>query len=841
MYHYLFTNDLRISSLDDSLKKAGQCFIDDTVPSSAEDKSQNNNMMTLGFYFNLANKGKCAEEAAAGNSRAVVLNFIKKFQFPNLRTTKGYEDSKNDGIKLAPMRVIVKLLYTMNILYGSSIAYLTKEEIKYFVFFNENIAKRKSPNIGAAITSILEYRKTGKYPNEIDTDDSHHEWKHEDRQLREMLKVLQWSGCITEVDEKYVIDNDKLSTENKAAVYDIISYDEFWEGESIESYRKYMELSEADIIDNDEKISSIPVDLVDADEQRRRFKSWLGLQKKSNGDSYSPNTITSYIGQMELVYKNFAQYHDYESVFEIQVKDELSEYTSYLFNEPGFDEFNDIAGNKACSNGFIKYGEFLASGDNISDIYNHDLYGIHMKLKNDGLSEENPHICIGWSVLGDLSLVVAKEELALIYDQHIDKNSKGKGQDVGQIWRFKDEVKTGDYVLYADGQYCHIGRVDSDYYYDTEDRSTQDTDYRSSRKVTWLKKNIDRNELSGALHRSLGTAMSIWRMNDYKAAVAALLDGTYVKDEEDVEVEVKDKLTCLDIKRMPRTDQKHPINFIIYGAPGTGKTYSTAEYAMAIIENRDADLKAKTDSERAALMDSYKQKVKDGQIVFTTFHQSYGYEEFIQGLRPDTSSGTMSFKTVDGTFKKIADRAMLDDEENYVIIIDEINRANISKVFGELITLIEEDKRWGELNEMSAVLPSGEPFAVPNNLYIVGTMNSADKSISLIDVALRRRFEFVEQKPDAGLIENDTLKGVLTALNGRLADDLGSTDLLIGHSYFIGKKEEDLPRILNNSIIPLLYEYYYDNSKKVKKTLEAVLKDMEVKVNDSSNGRLSVE
>ena len=292
---------------------------------------------------------------------------------------------------------------------------------------------------------------------------------------------------------------------------------------------------------------------------------------------------------------------------------------------------------------------------------------------------------------------------------------------------------------------------------------------------------------------------------------------------------------------MPRTDQKHPINFIIYGAPGTGKTYSTAEYAMAIIENRDADLKAKTDSERAALMDSYKQKVKDGQIVFTTFHQSYGYEEFIQGLRPDTSSGTMSFKTVDGTFKKIADRAMLDDEENYVIIIDEINRANISKVFGELITLIEEDKRWGELNEMSAVLPSGEPFAVPNNLYIVGTMNSADKSISLIDVALRRRFEFVEQKPDAGLIENDTLKGVLTALNGRLADDLGSTDLLIGHSYFIGKKEEDLPRIMNNSIIPLLYEYYYDNSKKVKKTLEAVLKDMEVKVNDSSNGRLSVE
>lgn len=643
---------------------------------------------------------------------------------------------------------------------------------------------------------------------------------------------------IEESDKEY-LRNEVNRIESDFPIIDAKDRTAFFERFSFDNFCRFYGLSTE--LPNDSEEEKENENIYDADEQKHRFKEWMEHQKKSNGEPYSSNTITSYIGQMERVYKNFEQYHDYESVFEIQVKDELSEYTSYLFNEPGFDEFNDIEGNKACSNGFIKYGEFLASGDNISDIYNHDLYGIHMKLKNDGLSEENPHICIGWSVLGDLSLVVAKEELALIYDQHIDKNSKGKGQDVGQIWRFKDEVKTGDYVLYADGQYCHIGRVDSDYYYDTEDRSTQDTDYRSSRKVTWLKKNIDRNELSGALHRSLGTAMSIWRMNDYKAAVAALLDGTYVKDEEDVEVEVEDKLTCLDIKRMPRTDQKHPINFIIYGAPGTGKTYSTAEYAMAIIENRDADLKAKTDSERAALMDSYKQKVKDGQIVFTTFHQSYGYEEFIQGLRPDTSSGTISFKTVDGTFKKIADRAMLDDEENYVIIIDEINRANISKVFGELITLIEEDKRWGELNEMSAVLPSGEPFAVPNNLYIVGTMNSADKSISLIDVALRRRFEFVEQKPDAGLIENDILKGVLTALNGRLADDLGSTDLLIGHSYFIGKKEEDLPRIMNNSIIPLLYEYYYDNSKKVKKTLEAVLKDMEVKVNDSSNGRLSVE
>lgn len=135
MYHYLFTNDLRISELDESLKKTGYCFSTNTVPSSSVDKSANNNMMTLGFYFNLNENSNCAKAAAAGNTRAVVLNFIKKFQFPNMRTTKAFNECKDDGIKLAPMRVIVKLLYTMNLLHGSSIAYLTKDEIKDFVFY----------------------------------------------------------------------------------------------------------------------------------------------------------------------------------------------------------------------------------------------------------------------------------------------------------------------------------------------------------------------------------------------------------------------------------------------------------------------------------------------------------------------------------------------------------------------------------------------------------------------------------------------------------------------------------------------------------------------------------
>lgn len=299
--------------------------------------------------------------------------------------------------------------------------------------------------------------------------------------------------------------------------------------------------------------------------------------------------------------------------------------------------------------------------------------------------------------------------------------------------------------------------------------------------------------------------------------------------------------TCLDIELEPRKVKIHPMNCIVYGAPGTGKTYSTAEYALAIIEGRPVDRSRKSTAERKAVMKKYNEYVKKGQAVFTTFHQNYGYEEFIQGLRPDTKSERMTFKIVDGVFKRIADQALNDAENNYVIIIDEINRANISKVFGELITLIEDDKRWGEVNETCATLQSGDVFAVPNNLYILGTMNSADKSISLIDAALRRRFSFIEQRPEAELIEDSFLQSVLKKLNEILADELESSDLLIGHSYFMNKSAGDLDAVLNNSIIPLLYEYFYDNKKKVASVLKEALAGTDVEIVDDKIGRLRVK
>lgn len=313
---------------------------------------------------------------------------------------------------------------------------------------------------------------------------------------------------------------------------------------------------------------------------------------------------------------------------------------------------------------------------------------------------------------------------------------------------------------------------------------------------------------------------------------------------EDDNLVDEDMKNCLEIKRKPRNNKNIPLNSIVYGAPGTGKTYSMVEHALAIIDNSDYESYRLIHTDRSINIERYKNLIKDGRIVFTTFHQNYGYEDFIQGLRPDINSNSIAFKTVDGIFKTIADRALNDTENNnYVIIIDEINRANISKVFGELITIIEEDKRWGEENETCVTLQSGTPFAVPNNLYIVGTMNSADKSISFIDAALRRRFDFIEQKPEAKYVPEGSLRRVFENINQQLVKELKSTDLLVGHSYFMNKNKGDLCVILNNNIIPLLYEYFYDNRNKVAHILNEVIKgaNIKIKVVEPVGGRLRVE
>ena len=233
------------------------------------------------------------------------------------------------------------------------------------------------------------------------------------------------------------------------------------------------------------------------------------------------------------------------------------------------------------------------------------------------------------------------------------------------------------------------------------------------------------------------------------------------------------------------------------------------------------------------------EKLKDeGRIAFTTFHQSYGYEEFIEGIRPvmagEEEKKSIEYEIVPGVFKKFCDEAALVDDKPYVFIIDEINRGNISKIFGELITLIEETKRKDEDEELLASLPySQEEFGVPKNVYILGTMNTADRSIALMDTALRRRFNFIEMMPDCRCIQDVVIRqngievnigDVLDIINRRI-EFLFDREHTIGHAFFTSLKNknsnsiERLADIFKNSIIPLLQEYFYDDYEKIRLVL----------------------
>ena len=208
---------------------------------------------------------------------------------------------------------------------------------------------------------------------------------------------------------------------------------------------------------------------------------------------------------------------------------------------------------------------------------------------------------------------------------------------------------------------------------------------------------------------------------------------------------------------------------------------------------------------------------------WTTFHQAYSYEDFMEGLRPESNKETaaLSYPIRPGVFKEICGRATLNPTQTYVLIIDEINRGNIARVFGELITLLEDDKR----GVARMKLPySGDAFTVPPNLYVIGTMNSSDRSIALLDVALRRRFAFVELEPDPGLLDglrvtagDQTLDlaGLLRGLNRQITAHLGR-DHAIGHSYFLplagltgDAAIARLSHVWNHQLLPLLQEYFY--------------------------------
>ncbi len=537
-------------------------------------------------------------------------------------------------------------------------------------------------------------------------------------------------------------------------------------------------------------------------------------------------------------------------------------------------------------------------------------------------------MALGWDDLGDLKQYQSKKDITAALQQESGSSGSRKNDSTAND-EFANVVSIGDYVIVKKGksQLLGLGQVASAYYYDDSASS-----FKSRRNVKWLKKGE-------------------WD-SDHELVLKTLTDVSSYKDEEAGFEYYYERLLALMDETAPKPSKPmEPLNQILYGPPGTGKTYNTIDLAVKIAApNRHIQ------NDRRANQKLFDDLIKEEQIVFTTFHQSLSYEDFIEGikpLKPLPAEKFLKYDIQDGIFKSVCERArsnfenaksgnqkkipfelalekLKDDLEenpemkfplrtpgydftilgftstsiqfkkasggtghtlslktlknlyygqeynfkegvgiyyppildklksydsaqeeavelkNFVLIIDEINRGNVSQIFGELITLIEDDKREDMPNALSVTLPySKESFSVPPNLHIIGTMNTADRSVEALDTALRRRFTFKEMMPKPEVIvdvlgeENQWnrlyISEILKTINERI-EILVDRDHTIGHSYFLdlanhANFDNALKRVFTDKIIPLLQEYFFNDYVKIA----MVLGDGFISITDNQN------
>jgi 5-methylcytosine-specific restriction protein B len=469
----------------------------------------------------------------------------------------------------------------------------------------------------------------------------------------------------------------------------------------------------------------------------------------------------------------------------------------------------------------LRMNHFTATINSVQGRF-HRYWRIGTTAGNQGTSywsmmRDRSCIAVGWPELGDISWLDGKKEtgakLKFLLVKAYPNDPRTTGRLGSQLTQFVVWISEGDIVLAADGKaVLGIGRVLGGYEFDSK------CDFPHQRQVEWL--THDEWQLPEASEGLQSTVRELGKTNENLLAIERHLQSPAVrvpdKNESQTTISRPVRLTGVPGRIQSVLERKSQV--ILYGPPGTGKTYWAENTAndLAALSAYGKSFEALDESERTAILGHGDNA---GLVRLCCFHPAYGYEDFLEGYRPKTVNGHVSFELRDGVFKKLCKDANASPERSFYLIVDEINRGDIPRIFGELLTTLEKDKRGKRI-----ILPvSQEIFSVPRNVFLIGTMNTADRSISLLDAALRRRFGFVELMPDSSVLKDSAVAGIalkawLNALNTRIRDHVGrdARNLQIGHSYLMhgGSSLKDLAilkRAIRDDIIPLLEEYCYED------------------------------
>ncbi len=400
------------------------------------------------------------------------------------------------------------------------------------------------------------------------------------------------------------------------------------------------------------------------------------------------------------------------------------------------------------------------------------------KISYWDIMREHNKICIGWPELGDLNETESTDkkkidELLKNEGYYVDNNSL-RSRKAGEIFNFYSNIDIGDIVLAQDGSsVLGIGIVTDVYIFDEKEG------FPHQRDVKWKVENPD-------MINKEGLQTTVYEISDLNTVrkIEELLN-------KDVQI-MNELINLLNYKKQ----------VILQGPPGTGKTYTAKNIAEQMISDTVTE-------------DKKKQKEnleKSEQFRLVQFHPSYSYEDFVRGITAISKGGQIEYETENKVLAKFAKKAKGDQDNNYILIIDEINRANLPSVLGELIYALEY--REEKVESMYAV-DKDAAIVIPDNLYIIGTMNTADRSVGHIDYAIKRRFAFVNVLPNEEVIENEKAKElfrIVSALFEKeyLASDFDKREVQLGHSYFLVKDEQELKMRLDYEILPILHEYVKD-------------------------------